>query len=130
VISGAAWKLGSIPNADSLRVLGDPARKLIGGQRDAAISAVIAFLQLRSKRPTTMGGPFQLALAARDRFIGPRAGAMTRGMTLGARVVRPLAAVAGTEVRIGEDRRRRDGQSPGGEGESQHLPTHGKPPWR
>ena len=30
---------------------------------------------------------------------------MTRGMTLGARIVRPLAAVAGTEVRIGEDRR-------------------------
>ena len=37
VLSGAAWKLGTIPNADSLRVLGDPARKLLGGQRDAAI---------------------------------------------------------------------------------------------
>ena len=32
------WKLGGSPTADSLRVIGDPARKLLGGQHDARIA--------------------------------------------------------------------------------------------
>jgi Arylsulfotransferase (ASST) len=32
------WKLGGSETADSLRVLGDPARKLLGGQHDARIA--------------------------------------------------------------------------------------------
>jgi len=34
-----AWKLGGTPTARSLRVVGDPARKLLGGQHDARIAA-------------------------------------------------------------------------------------------
>ena len=34
-----AWKLGGTPTLRSLRVLGDPARKLLGGQHDARIAA-------------------------------------------------------------------------------------------
>lgn len=34
-----AWKLGGSPTADSLRVIGDPAHKLLGGQHDARIAA-------------------------------------------------------------------------------------------
>lgn len=34
-----AWKLGGTPTAQSLRVVGDPARKLLGGQHDARIAA-------------------------------------------------------------------------------------------
>lgn len=33
-----AWKLGGSATADSLRVIGDPARKLLGGQHDARIA--------------------------------------------------------------------------------------------
>ncbi|MEX2448736.1 MAG: arylsulfotransferase family protein [Solirubrobacterales bacterium] len=33
------WKLGGTETADSLRVVGDPARKLLGGQHDARIGA-------------------------------------------------------------------------------------------
>ena len=33
------WKLGGSRTADSLRVIGDPARKLLGGQHDARIAA-------------------------------------------------------------------------------------------
>jgi Arylsulfotransferase (ASST) len=33
-----AWKLGGSPTADSLRVVGDPAHKLLGGQHDARIN--------------------------------------------------------------------------------------------
>lgn len=45
-----------------------------------------------------------LPLAAGDWIVGARAGAMTGGMTLGATVVRSLAAVAGTEVRVAKGR--------------------------
>ncbi|HMI80244.1 MAG TPA: arylsulfotransferase family protein [Solirubrobacterales bacterium] len=34
-----AWKLGGTQTADSLRIVGDPARKLFGGQHDARIAA-------------------------------------------------------------------------------------------
>lgn len=34
-----AWKLGGTPTPESLRVVGDPARKLFGGQHDARIAA-------------------------------------------------------------------------------------------
>ena len=34
-----AWKLGGIETADSLRVVGDPAHKLLGGQHDARVAA-------------------------------------------------------------------------------------------
>ena len=34
-----AWKLGGSKTADSLRILGDPARKLFGGQHDVRIAA-------------------------------------------------------------------------------------------
>jgi hypothetical protein len=34
-----AWKLGGTPTARSLRIVGDPARKLLGGQHDARIAA-------------------------------------------------------------------------------------------
>lgn len=38
--SGAIrWKLGGTPTRESLRVIGDPARKLFGGQHDARVSA-------------------------------------------------------------------------------------------
>jgi hypothetical protein len=50
---------------------------------------------------------------------------MTGRMALGATVIRPLAAVAGTEVWIGKDRRGGNRQSSRGEGQGQHLPTHG-----
>lgn len=50
---------------------------------------------------------------------------MTGRMTLGAAVVRPLAAVAGPEVRIGKDRGRWNRQRSHGEGQGQHLSTHG-----
>jgi len=33
-----AWKLGGTPTADSLRIIGDPASKLLGGQHDARIA--------------------------------------------------------------------------------------------
>jgi hypothetical protein len=33
-----AWKLGGSKTADSLRILGDPARKLLGGQHDVRIA--------------------------------------------------------------------------------------------
>lgn len=50
---------------------------------------------------------------------------MTGGMTLGTTVVWPLAAVAGTEVRVAKGRRRWNRQSAYGERQGQHLPTHG-----
>lgn len=34
-----AWKLGGIETPDSLQVVGDPARKLLGGQHDARVAA-------------------------------------------------------------------------------------------
>lgn len=73
------------------------------------------------------GGPSlpYLPLAAGDWIVGPRAGAMTGRMTLGTTIVWPLAAVAGTEVRVAKGRRRRNRQSAYGERQGQHLPTHG-----
>ncbi len=34
-----AWKLGGIETADSLRIVGDPAHKVLGGQHDARVAA-------------------------------------------------------------------------------------------
>ena len=65
-----------------------------------------------------------LALAARNRIVRTGPGAMARCMTLGARVVRSLFAIAWTEVRI-RDRRRRDGESADGESQRRHsASTH------
>jgi Domain of unknown function (DUF6766) len=66
-----------------------------------------------------------LPLAAGDWIVGPRAGAVTGGMALGASVVRPLAAIAGTKVRVTKGRRRRDRQGAYRERQGQHLLTHG-----
>ena len=54
--------------------------------------------------PDRVGASTLLALAAGNRVVRPRARAMARRVTLGAGVVRSLAAVAGSEVRIGESR--------------------------
>lgn len=51
-----------------------------------------------------VGPPSLSPLAAGDWFVGTRAGAVTGGMALGAGVVRPLAAIAGTEVWVAKGR--------------------------
>lgn len=68
--------------------------------------------------------PLRLPLAAGDWFVGTRAGAVTGGMTLGTRIVRALAAVAGTEIWIAKGRRRWNRQSAYGKRQSHHLLTH------
>jgi hypothetical protein len=65
-----------------------------------------------------------LALAAGNRVVRPRASAMARRVTLGAAVVRPLAAVARSEVRIGESRCRGNRKRRNRQDACQHLAPH------